>query len=129
MAKRIRAINAYRPKIKQRSLVEMEEVVAFIARSTGINESGLRHVILELRDALLFFAANGHAVRLEGLGIYSPSIGLDGQVKLRYRPDPALNRRLHQRFHGEIVNKENVGKNTDELIALWNAEHPDDPVE
>jgi hypothetical protein len=32
-------------------------------------------------------------------------------------------------IHAKILNKSNIGKSADELAALWNAEHPNDPVE
>lgn len=31
-------------------------------------------------------------------------------------------------FKGEIECRENIGKSGDDLVALWNAEHPDDLV-
>ncbi len=128
MASRIKAINAYRPRIVLGKRVEMEEMVSFIARSTGLNESGVRQVLLELRDAIVFFAAAGRPVKLEGLGTYTPSIDLDGTVKVGHRADSTLKARLNAEFHGEIERRENIGKSGDELVALWNAEHPDDPV-
>jgi hypothetical protein len=32
-------------------------------------------------------------------------------------------------YRGEWRNAENIGKSNEELIALWNKAHPDDPVE
>ncbi len=32
-------------------------------------------------------------------------------------------------FRGELVNAENIGKTGDDLVAQWNTEHPDGPVE
>jgi hypothetical protein len=32
------------------------------------------------------------------------------------------------RFFSEILNRRNIGKTPDELVELWNVEHPDDPV-
>ncbi len=128
MASRIKAINAYRPKIDLQPRVEMDDVVAFIARSTGLNESGVRQVLLELRDTIIFFTATGHPVKLEGLGTYTPSINVEGEVNLGYRVDSVLLSKLNEQFHGEIINKENIGKSTEELIAMWNEAHPDDPV-
>ena len=32
-------------------------------------------------------------------------------------------------FRGRIINAENIGKSSDELVAMWNEAHPDDPVE
>jgi len=31
-------------------------------------------------------------------------------------------------FGGTIMNRKNIGKSADELVALWNETHPDDPV-
>ncbi len=128
MASRIKAISAYRPKVELQPRVTMKEVIDFIARSTGLNESGVRQVLLELRDTLLFFTSAGHPVKLEGLGTYTPSINVDGKVKLGYRVDSTLLNKLNEQFHGTIINKENIGKSTDDLVAQWNEAHPDDPV-
>jgi hypothetical protein len=40
-------------------------------------------------------------------------------------------RQLNDRtkFYAKILNKANIGKETDELVAQWNTEHPDNPVE
>ena len=33
-----------------------------------------------------------------------------------------------EKKEGTILNRRNVGKTPDELVALWNEDHPDDPV-
>jgi hypothetical protein len=33
------------------------------------------------------------------------------------------------KFSATILNRANIGKSADELVAQWNAEHPEDPVE
>ena len=130
MASRIKAINAYAPKIKLGKRAGTDDLVAFIARSTGINESGVRQVLLELRDTVIFFNLRGQPVQLEGLGTYSPKISLDGTFGIGHRADTALKNGMNQpgAFKGQIDNNKNVGKTSDELVAMWNAEHPDDPV-
>jgi hypothetical protein len=32
-------------------------------------------------------------------------------------------------FTDEILNRENIGKSVDELVEMWNAENPDDPID
>lgn len=130
MANKIRAINAYRPKIKLGKRAEMSDLVEFIARGTGLNESGVRQALLELRDAVLFFTLRGQPVKLEGLGTYAPTIDLNGTFDISHRADTALKNGLNAAgaFRGEIENRENMGKNGDDLVALWNAAHPGDPV-
>ena len=130
MASKIKAINAYRPRIELGKRAGMDDLVDFIARSTGLNESGVRQVLLELRDAVLFFNRRGQPVKLEGLGTYTPSIDLDGVLGVGHRADVDLKNGLNVagEFKADILNRENIGKTSDELAAMWNAEHPDDPV-
>ncbi len=56
----------------------MPPLVEFIARSTGLNESGVLQVLLELRDAVIFFNRRGQPVKLKRWGTYTPTVGLDG---------------------------------------------------
>ena len=60
-----------------------------------------------------------------------PKIDTDGKLSLGTRLDRRINARLNQSgaFKGEIKNRENIGKTTEELVALWNEAHPDDLVE
>ena len=130
MATKIQAINTYRPRVKLGRRAEMDELVTFIARSTGLNESGVKQVLLELRDAAIFFNQQGRAVKLEGLGTYSPSIDLVGTLSVSHRADVVLKNALNAQgsFKGEIVNRANIGKTSDELVAMWNTDNPGDPV-
>ena len=131
MANRIKAINAYQPRIVLGRRAGMDDMVDFIARSTGLNEGTIRQVLLELRDGVVFFNLRGEPVQLEGLGTYTPIIELDGNIAVGHRADMGIKRRLNAPgdFKGEIQNREYVGKTGGELVALWNKEHPDDPVQ
>lgn len=86
-------------------------------------------MLLELRDAVVFFNRQGRAVKLEGLGTYTPSIDLEGQIKVGHRADNHLKRELNDGdFRGDIERRENVGKTSDDLVTMWNDDNPDDPV-
>jgi hypothetical protein len=108
----------------------MDEMIDLIAARTGLNEGEVRQVLLEMRDAVLFYNLQGRAVKVEGLGTYTPIVQLDGDFKVGHRADVALKKGLNApgEFRGEIENRENIGKTGDELVAMWNEEHPDDPV-
>jgi hypothetical protein len=56
---------------------------------------------------------------------------MDGSFDILFRPDADMLKQLHDRakFHAKILNRVNIGKSADDLVAQWNAEHPDDPVE
>ena len=130
MASRIKAINAYRPRIEQDKTVQKNELISYLAARTGQNEGAVDMGIKELRDALIFFSRAGRAVKVDGLGTWGPNIELDGALDVKYLADSALKNRLNDAgaFTGNIKNRENIGKTADELVALWNEQHPEDPV-
>jgi hypothetical protein len=131
MASKIKAINAYMPRIDLGRRVDIDEMVDLIAARTGLNEGDVRQVMLEMRDAVIFYNKQGRPVKLEGLGIYTPVIQLDGEIKIGHRADTEIKKQLNVpgEFNGEIENRDNIGKSSDDLVAMWNEAHPDDPVE
>ncbi len=129
MASRISALNHYRPQIEYGNTVKRPELVAYVAARTGLNEGEILLVLLELRDAIVFFNSSGRGVKLEGLGTYLPNINYKGKYDVIYRMDKRFKEALNWgRSKAFVINHEHIGKEADEIIALWNAEHPDDPV-
>jgi hypothetical protein len=61
---------------------------------------------------------------------YTPSIGLDGSFEISVKVDPRLLNAMNTKdaFSGTLANAENIGKTSADLAAMWNKEHPDDPV-
>jgi len=110
MASLIQAIKAYCPVIQLGKRAELNDLVDFIARSTGLNEGTIRQVLIELRDATVFFNLRGQPVYLEGLGTYTPIVELDGSLKVGHRADVEIKNRLNApgAFQGEILRRENV---------------------
>ena len=81
------------------------------------------------KTGIVFFNQDGYGVKLEMLGTFLPNIRLDGTFDVQYRLDRSLRNGLNRdKFHGTILNRGNIGKTADELVAQWNAEHPDDLV-
>jgi len=131
MAPRIKAIGAYRPRIDQGKTVQKPELLRSSSRATGLVEGTLDLGIKELRDQIVEFCRAGRAVKIEGLGTWTPNISLDGRLDIQYRADNALINGLNLPgvFTGKIIHRENIGKSGEELIAMWNEAYPDDPVE
>ncbi len=46
-------------------------------------------------------------------------------------PEPNLLRQMNDttRFKAKILNRSSIGKSANDLVAWWNAEHPEDPVD
>ncbi len=130
MAHRLKAIQAKRPRIKYGDPTGMLEVVNYIADRTGVNEGTADLVMKESRDAIIFFNRAGRAVTIEGIGTFRPNIALDGKLNIVFKMDKVLKNRLNA--PGErsmkIINKDNIDKTPEDLIALWDEENPTDPV-
>lgn len=130
MASRITAIRKFRPELRRGRTLNMGDVVELIARSTGLNEGEIRFVVYELRDLILMAAHRGQAVKIEGMGIFTPTIRSDGEMNMLFRADKSMRSKLHlNHLSTNIINKDSIGKSSDELVAMWNAAHPEDPVE
>ena len=130
MAPRIKAVNAFRPRIEQGNTVQKPELIRAVSRATGIVEGTLDQSIKELRDQVIEFNRAGRAVKVDGLGIFSPSIDLEGNLSISFRPDPAFANGLNVPgiFTGTVINRENIGKSSEELVTKWNETYPEDPV-
>jgi hypothetical protein len=130
MAPRIKAVTAYRPRIEQGNTVQKPELVRALSRATGLVEGTIELSIKELRDHIIEFNRSGRAVKVEGLGTFTPSIDLDGKFAIGYRPDPFLSNGLNLpgTFSGTILNSEHIGKTSDQLVEIWNTFNPGDPV-
>jgi hypothetical protein len=93
-------------------------------------EGTLDQSIKEVRDQIIEFNRAGRAVKANGLGTFSPSIDLEGNLSISFRPDPAFANGLNVPgiFTGKVINRENIGKTSEELVTKWNEAYPEDPV-
>jgi hypothetical protein len=129
MASRISVINHYRPQIEYGETADWREVAEYMESISTLSKSDIIGVLTGLQGAVTYFNSQGRGVKLEGLGIYLPNINYQGELDVAHRLDKHLKRELNNgSFSGKIRNKRNIGKSAAEVIAMWNAEHPDDPV-
>ena len=130
MATKIEAIGAYRPKLVLNPTAKLDQLIDFIAMRTGLNKGSVQLVLAELSDAVVFYNLQGTPVKIEGLGIYTPTIDMEGALDSAHRTDQAIVKALNVPgvYKGVIENRENVGKTTAELVEIWNKAHPNDPI-
>jgi len=130
MAPRIKAVNAYRPHIEQGNTVQKPELIRAVSRATSLVEGTVDQAVKEVRDQIIEYCRAGRAVKVDGLGTFTPSVDLEGYFAISFRADPAMNYGLNMpgTFSGTILNRENIGKTSTELVTLWNTEYPDDQV-
>ena len=130
MAEKITAIRAYRPELERQRTMQNDEIVEILVQRTSLSEGELHHAIYALRDVLLMAHRAGQAVKVAGLGTFTPTIR-KGHLDIAFRAEPELLKQLNftGKLHARILNKEHLGKSAGELVALWNQEHPENPVE
>jgi hypothetical protein len=130
MAKLIQAIREYGPRVVLARTIQSREIAEYIGGRTSLNRGEIENVLSELNEALIFFMRQGSAVKLAGMGTFSPTVDLEGVLDVSVRMDTSVDGALNQdgAFKGEMVNRENIGKTATELKALWNAAHPTDLI-
>lgn len=95
MAKLIQAIGAYAPRIEVNRTVQTRQIAEYIAGRTSLNRGEIENVLREFNEALVFFAKQGQAVKLEGVDTFTPSIELDGVLDVGFRLDTSIDGALN----------------------------------
>ena len=92
-----------------------------------MNRGEIRNVLSEFNEAVIHHAGRGVPVQMEGLGIF---ITLNSIRKVNLRRGVRFRKALNveRSFHAKAINSENIRKTSDELVDIWNEEHPDDQV-
>jgi len=131
MAQLLDAVRTYGPQLPAQRTAGTDAMTEWIARSAGLNPNVVRLVLAELRDGILYFGCLGIPVRLEGIARLRPTVGRDGLPRLRASACRPLVHGLRApgAFAGTIRNAERIGWTDAQYKALWDAEHPDDPLE
>jgi hypothetical protein len=127
----IEAVRKYGPRLNLSSTIPLPKLARWISTRTSLNESEVMMVLIELKEAILHFNGLGIPVKLPGLGRFRPSISVDGEYRIHLRLDSELRESINQRdaYTGRVENRGNIGLTREEFKAIWDAEHPDDPLE
>lgn len=131
MATLIEAVSAYRPRIVSSKTIGMEVLARRLARGSLFSDSIALMVLSDLRVEVRNALTEGNSVLLPGLGRFSVHMKLDGTLRPAMSVDRGLRIAMRnlETFEGEVLRPENIGKSTAEIVALWNEEHPDNPVQ
>jgi nucleoid DNA-binding protein len=132
MADVVKAVQAYSPRIIKGKTVKTDELVSFIAGRTSYNKSTIVATLLEFQEVIVTSLKAGRAVKLEGLGTFSPGINKEGVLRVNFRAEKKITRGINWSadypFKGKFKNQDMIGKSKQDYIKRWNTEHPDDPV-
>jgi hypothetical protein len=130
MARLVQAVAMYRPRVIRNSTLGVDHVAEYMARGTGISDSQITMLLTELHKAIVFLNSAGFGVKLPDIGTFGPAIDRHGRLSVSYFTDPKLRRGLNEMGTGGLTirNRKNIGLDDAGFKALWDADHPDDPV-
>lgn len=108
------------PRIENGKIMEDNEIVERITTKTGRQESDVVGMMADFKDVIYESLRQARPMRMKGIGIFSVSVKLNGQIKVKVRSDKTLEERLNMKggFSGTIKNKANIGKTMQELEAI-----------
>lgn len=129
MATPMHALAAFRPRPLARRTVGHAELARRMARGSVVSPALCRYVLDELAAEIGRALDLGEAVTLEGIATIGFTARLDGRVRRVARLAPGLRRSVPaDKFPGRWTNRDAIGATVEELVARWDAAHPDDPV-
>ena len=131
MANILDAIRACGPRLKLSPTVRIDRLAKWIAMRTGANKGDVLRMSQEFTEAIHYFNSQGMPVKLEGIGIFMPSIDRKGNIKINFRPDSALKKIIKDPadYVGIIQNKSNIGLDNEGYKELWDELYPDNPLD
>jgi len=132
MAKKIAVINKLRAKIVGQGVVDLEAMAKRVSKNTTFNAEEVNSMLrLFVQEAIAALQA-GETVKIDDLLNLSANMKVGGKVSLGTRPDRGAIAGLSNPElwpASEVTNHANMTKTTDELLAQWDVEHPNDLVE
>lgn len=128
MAKKIEAWTEFGPRLEPTGPMTEKELIQQI--TVGSNESASSVLaVLTFMDSVLEQALKaGRIVQLPNGTHFRPIGKKDGSIEISVRVNPDLVKNVNVDFLGKWQNADNIGKTEEQIIALWNAAHPDDPI-
>ena len=65
------------------------------------------------------------------MGTFTPSVNREGTFKINFRADMNLKKSINapDAYIGELANKNRIDLDNVSYKELWDADHPDDPLE
>ena len=129
MAKKIQAWTEFGPRLEPATPLTDKELVEQITVGSNVSRSSTLGVLYFMDTVLEQALKTGRIVQLPNGTHFRPIGKKDGSIEISVRVNPELARRVNTDFRGKWQNAQNIGKNEEEIIALWNAAHPDDLIE
>jgi hypothetical protein len=99
---------------------------AKISRLAGNDRRGAARSKVETLIGLL---KEGRSVNT-GIAIFRSTIDSQGNLSISVRVDKRITAAINVpgAFTGDVNNKANIGKSTEQFVQMWNEDHPEDQI-
>jgi hypothetical protein len=108
--------------------MDKEELIENIVQTTNQSRGSVLAVLSELDVQLEAGLRAGRIVQLPNGTHFEPTGKKDGSIDINVRINPEVSKRVNTGFRGKWLNAENIGKSEAEMVAIWNAAHPEDLI-
>lgn len=129
MATLIQAFQKYGPKIDLMDSADPRRFMDLLTQRTTLSTGVVKNVQESEVETLIGLLKEGRSVHT-GVAIFRPTIDSQGNLSISVRVDKRITSALNVpgSFTGKVNNNANIGKTTDEIISMWNEEHPEDLI-
>ncbi|HSL47116.1 MAG TPA: hypothetical protein VK897_27000 [Anaerolineales bacterium] len=130
MATLIQAIATYGPRIRLMEAADSQRFMQLLTQRTTLSTGVAKNVQESEVETLIGLLLEGRPVHT-GVAIFTPSIDAQGKLSVKVRVDKRITAALNApgAFTGKVNNDGNIGLSTQEIVQLWNEEHPDNMIE
>jgi hypothetical protein len=129
MAKKIQVWQALGPRLAVTEALAAETLVERLISTTNQTRGSILAVLAELDTLIEEGLKEGRIVKLPNGTSYRPTGKKDGSINVTVHLNAAMQTRINAGQRAKWENAANINKSEAELIAQWNAAHPDDLVE
>jgi hypothetical protein len=129
MAQLIQAFTAYGPKIDLMEAADPQRFMELITQRTTLSTGVVKNVQESEVETLIGLLKEGRSVHT-GVAIFRPTIDAQGNLSVSVRVDKRITGALNApgAFTGKVNNSANIGKSTEEIVYMWNQDHPDNMI-
>jgi hypothetical protein len=131
MTSKLVAVNQLRPRIISQETVGLEQAAQRVSKNTTYNVEEIYSILRLYTREMIAALQCGATVKVDGLVSISPNMKVGGEVDLSLRADRGAIAGLNnpQLWTADrVTNHENLSKDSDALVVLWNEKHPEAPV-
>jgi len=130
MATLFEAIASLGPKLVYGRTAELDDLALLLSKRSGLSVLDIEMVLRELSGCVAHLARGGSPVRLPGFGRVRAAMTRTGRLRVHIVAEARLVRAINAAgYRGEVANRGRIGLADGGYKELWDALHPDDPLE